>query len=293
MLETRYEDVYKHDAADTVYLAPASLCGVPVEKITETSPYWESSWHSLDAFLAQEEEEKARKEEYQSLKNCHPEDVAIRRKAKFHQDNMSKHVKIREIFGSHSRCHPNLLVAKRHMPIGGLCHKELMYRIACKVSDLKILNDKEMLAMDAWDFIRWRISRKIEDTQSHIGQNCNDRIRTIIYKLCDESEEGSAERYQDPVMRQAVLISASIQGRLASFGNKAVKKKAAIAAQSQVKAYVTSLSSRRRAQSDVQIAHAREREEARRERRRRLASQSGGYKGVNAFRAQQTGGRPA
>jgi hypothetical protein len=230
------------------------------------------------------------------MRNAAPSDVALQKRAKFHQDNMSKHVKIREIFGAQSPYHPNQLVAKQHMPPNGLCQKELMYRVACKISDLKVLNDVEVLAMDAWDFIRWRIGLKIAEGLSHPGQNGKKFVRTVIYKLCDE-ETHSRPGYEDPIMREAVLQSALRQGRLASFkseGGKARQSQATVV-QAYAESAGTHQAGRIRRQRRPQVGAstirnsntAAQRDEERRRRRAQLAAQSGSYQGVNAFRQMQ------
>ncbi|KIE01637.1 subunit IV of cytochrome c oxidase, partial [Metarhizium majus ARSEF 297] len=205
---------------------------------------------------------------------------------------MSKHVKIREIFGLHSPYHPNQLVAKQHLPPEGLCRKELMYRVACKISDLKVLNDQGILAMDAWDFIRWRIGRKLEEQLGLPGQSGQRFVSTLIYKLCDESKCGSTG-YEDSVMRQAVLISAQYQNRIASF-----KTNTAQAGYSAARSLGSGLPRRRTNEANRkrnrrtggsqsgQTASA-QRAEERRQRRAQLAAQSGSYQGVNEFRNKQ------
>ncbi|KAK2605880.1 hypothetical protein QQS21_003720 [Conoideocrella luteorostrata] len=275
--------------SSTFYVAPASLRGVPIGRVDEESTYWENSWDSLDQFIAQESEEKALKEHYQDLKNRGPPDLAIQKRAKFHQDNMSKHIKIREIFGDNSAYHPNQLVSKLHSPREGFCQKELMYRVACKISDLKVLNRTGHLKMDAWDFLRWRISLKLNEHLSHVGESARDNVRTTIYKI---SDDGINNNYKDDVLRQAILLSAQHQHRLSSFrtsGNK-------FGAQDVLRAQPNKPFHRepqRCRPRDAPIARpskkpeVRAKTEARQERRRQLAAQSSEYQGVNAFRAQQ------
>ncbi|OAA40964.1 hypothetical protein NOR_05546 [Metarhizium rileyi] len=275
------------------YTAPDSLRGVPIEKIDESSMYWDSSWDSLNDFLAYEDEERSLKETYRVMREAEPDNMAIRKKVKFHQDNTSKHVKIREIFGPHSPYHPNQLVAKQHLPLRGLCQKEIMYRVACKISDLELLHDRGILTMNAWDFIRWRIGLKIAERLEHPGQNGREFVRTVIYKLCDESRCGFAG-YGDPVMRQAVLISAQYQGRLASFKTESTKTCNSGAglmdsALSWRDANEANGRRRRRNADGSQTGRAitTRRADERRQRRARLAAQSGHYQGVNAFREMQ------
>ncbi|TWU76135.1 hypothetical protein ED733_007952 [Metarhizium rileyi] len=250
------------------YTAPDSLRGVPIEKIDESSMYWDSSWDSLNDFLAYEDEERSLKETY-------------------------RHVKIREIFGPHSPYHPNQLVAKQHLPLRGLCQKEIMYRVACKISDLELLHDRGILTMNAWDFIRWRIGLKIAERLEHPGQNGREFVRTVIYKLCDESRCGFAG-YGDPVMRQAVLISAQYQGRLASFKTESTKtcnSGAGLMDSALPWRDANEANGRRRRRnadsSQTGRAITTRRADERRQRRARLAAQSGHYQGVNAFREMQ------
>lgn len=275
-------------------MAPDSLRGVPVERISETSSYWEQTWSSLDAFIAQEPEEKRLKEIYHARRLAEPGNQSIQSKAKLHQDNMSKHVKIREVFGANTPYHPNQLVAKKHIPSEGLCQKELMYRVACKISDLKVLNDQGVLAMDAWDFIRWRISRKLTEKLDHPGLNGKNFVRTIIYKLCDEPKNDNTG-YADPVMREAVLFSARYQNRIANFktdGSKACAPRAKSTRPTKRTRQVNRVRrSRLRTNLSTEQADTARREEERqaerRERRAQLEAQSGSYQGVNAFRQMQ------
>ncbi|KAG6024023.1 hypothetical protein E4U41_001892 [Claviceps citrina] len=305
-LQTPYDAVYTLNSAGTHYIQPASLRDVPVARIDEQSDYWESSWDSLDEFLGRESREKELKEHYMALKNKGPDDVAIRKRAKLHQDNMSKHVKIREIFSDGSPLHPNQLVAKRHLPPEGFCQKEFMYRIACKVSDLRVLHKKGILAMDAWDFLRWRIHLQINDKVNRVGESARGCVRSIIFKLFDHQDGSPA----DSIMREAVLLSAQYQNRLASFKNHGNKT---FTADTKVLKYLEGTKANRLRQdrrmepvtkpavkqlcrapepeSSSASASARERlkMEARQERRRRLRAQAGTYQGVNAFRAQRQG----
>lgn len=226
------------------------------------------------------------------MKVAEPNNTDLRKRAKFHQDNVSKHVKIREIFGLHSPYHPNQLVAKQHLPPEGLCRKDLMYRVACKISDLKVLNARGILAMDAWDFIRWRIGRKLEEQLALPGQSGRHFVRTLIYKLCDESKCGFTG-YEDSVMRQAVLVSAQYQNRIASFKTNATKAgySATRSLGSGLPRRSTDEANRKRnrrtgGSQSGQTASA-QRAEERRQRRAQLAAQSGSYQGVNAFRGTQ------
>ncbi|KAG6004087.1 hypothetical protein E4U54_000594 [Claviceps lovelessii] len=301
-LQTPYEAVFSLDSTGAHYMQPASLRGVPVARIDEQSPYWESSWDSLDEFLAHERREKELKEQFMRLKTQEPSDVAIRKRAKLHQDNMSKHVKIREIFSDVSPYHPNQLVSKHHLPVEGLCQKEFMYRIACKVSDLKVLHRKGLLTMDPWDFLRWRVHLQISDKVNRIGQSARGCVRSVIGKLFDHQDGSLA----DPIMREAILLSAHYQNRLASFKNHG---KATFTPDTSVMRYIEATrpdGSRLHPQRDPaekpvlkqlgrqsRSAKAAETEQlrlqARQERRRRLKEQAGTYQGVNAFRAQRQG----
>ncbi|KAG5980758.1 hypothetical protein E4U55_003683 [Claviceps digitariae] len=301
-LQTPHEAVFTLDSTDTHYVQPASLRGVPVSRIDEQSPYWETSWDSLDDFLARESREKELKEHYMALKRQRPSDVAISKRAKNHQDNMSKHVKIREIFSDVSPYHPNQLVSKHHLPEDGLCQKEFMYRIACKVSDLKVLHKKGLLKMDPWDFLRWRVHLQISDKVNRIGQSARGCVRSVIGKLFDHQDGSPA----DPIMREAILLSAHYQNRLASFKNHG---KATFTPDTSVMRYLEAtkpdgsrLNPRKdpatkaaykqlHRQSSSAKAEMREqlKLEARQERRRRLKAQAGTYQGVNAFRAQRKG----
>lgn len=288
-LQTPFDAVYELSQDRTQYVNPPSLRGTPIAKITEDSPYWIQGWASLDAFLTREGEEEALKQHYRIRHNMYPDNKDFRDRAKRHQDNMSKYHKIREIFGPHSDYHPNQLVSKRHIPVEGLCHIELMYRLACKISDLRVLQARGTLAMDPWDFIRWRIDRKIQERMPLPGQSATSFIRTIIYKLCDEYHPGS-NPHGDPVMREAAILAAKYQNRLGNY--KTLQQRASSTSGNLIAARARTVGAGRQAPRPARPAPrtnpnaAQAAEEARRERRAKLAAQPSRYQGVNAFRAQ-------
>ncbi|KAH6603662.1 hypothetical protein Trco_008437 [Trichoderma cornu-damae] len=134
---------------------------------------------------------------------------------------MSKLVKINDIFGVRSMYHPNQIVAKSRLPRGGLCQKETMYRFACKISDLRHLYWTGQLAMDPFDFIRWRIILKAASSPGRMGPNPRLFIRRLIKRLCDGPGGGNRRNpYHDPVMREAVLLSAEQRNHILSYGPK-------------------------------------------------------------------------
>ncbi|KAM5354025.1 hypothetical protein ACJ41O_000675 [Fusarium nematophilum] len=227
MLQTPWDDVYAISQDGTTYTSPSCLRGTPVAKITEGGPYWNPRWNSLDQFLAQEEAEEKLKRESQARLQIDPTDKAAAAAHKLHTDNVSKHRRIRDIFGPGTTYHPNQLVSKMHLPDEGLCQKEIMYRLACKVSDLRVLKDRRELAMDPWDFIRWRISRKIRAFVTAPWQSAQYNIRTIVYKICEDAGTGhpAQQKYEDRLLRNAILQSARYQGRLGSFNLKNNKQK--------------------------------------------------------------------
>ncbi|KAF4977945.1 hypothetical protein FZEAL_5593 [Fusarium zealandicum] len=284
MLETPWDRVYTVSQDGTTYISPRSLLGTPVAKLTEASRYWRGTWNSLDAFLAQEADEERLKKETKDRLKLNPRDKATAAAAKLHQDNVSKHRRIRDIFGADTSYHPNQLVSKQHIPDEGLCHKELMYRLACKISDLRVLRDRHELAMDPWDFIRWRISIKIKSLITFPGQSVQDYIRTIIYKLCEDAVSGhvSQQKYEDPPLRAAILRSARYQNRIGSFNTKANNKPKAAGSSGPISRPRVSSGHRPRPAS-IATPASRPLPATRPER----ASRPTEYQGVNAYRAQQ------
>ncbi|KPM36391.1 hypothetical protein AK830_g10164 [Neonectria ditissima] len=262
MLQTPWEKVYEVTHNGEIFKRPAALGGVPVSKISETDPYWEQSWQSLDEFLAQEPDEEKLKENYHERLRRLPGDKALAAKAKFHMDNVSKHRKIREIFGNGSPYHPNQLASKHHLPPIGLCQKEIMYKLACKVSDLRELYNRQELSMDPWDFLRWRI--------------------TVIYKICDDSGNEQAQKYEDRLLRMAVLRSAQYRDKLANYGSKNVTKPGVGSKKPSSRVQKTAS----RIQQPARREPARPASQLRRERQERPASATG-YSGVNGFREEQ------
>ncbi|EQL01226.1 acyl-CoA thioesterase II [Ophiocordyceps sinensis CO18] len=215
-LQTPFDAVYELSPDGAHYVKPASLRDTPVAKITQDSPYWIPSWESLDDYLAKEGGEDAKKQEWRIRLQRNPGDKKAREAVKKHQDNMSKHYKIREIFGPDSDYHPNQVVSKRHLPTRGLCRKEVMYRLACKISELRELHARGVLAMEPWDFIRWRIGKKIQEKLSLPGKSASSFMASAVYRLCDENQDGS-NPHGDAVLRAAVMLAARSQKRLGNY----------------------------------------------------------------------------
>ncbi|KAK7423589.1 hypothetical protein QQX98_001047 [Neonectria punicea] len=201
MLQTPWDKIYAVSKNGKTYIGPSALGGVPVDKIDETGPYWDQSWQSLEEFLAREPVEEELKENYHERLRRLPGDKALAAKAKFHMDNVSKHRKVREIFGNGSPYHPNQLASKHHIPHGGLCHKEIMYKLACK----RIVRKAQALVGASWESTR-------------------DVIKTVIYRICDDSGNEQAQKYEDRLLRMAVLRSAQYRDKLANYGSKNVTK---------------------------------------------------------------------
>lgn len=260
-LQTPYEKAYKCNADETLYLLPDSLRGTPTNKITESSPYWDRNWTSLDAFIALEEETVALKSRYMALKRLDPSNTDVRAKAKLYLDNVSKHRKIRQIFGGQSRYHPNQLVSKQHMPPQGLCDMDLMYKLACKISGLAVLNKHGIMAMDCWDFIRWRISIAIRERLGGFG-SAKDIVRSLIFKIFEDNSD-------DLIMREAVLLSAKYQGSLNRYKNYGRKVKTATQPNRN-----TPTQNRQPAADTARPLEMSARDEARRDRLHRLATQT-------------------
>lgn len=165
------------------------------------------------------------KDEAHKRIQLNPSNDALKHAHKRFSDNSSKFKKIREIFGEGSKYHPNQLVAKRFLPQRGFCQKEAMYRLACKISDLQHLYNTGHLVMDPFDFIRWRIIKKVGSLLAKPGDNPKRFIRTVVYKLADDSEDTGTKTYQDSVMRYAVLLSAEKRNHLGNYGHKGKNRK--------------------------------------------------------------------
>ncbi|KAI8668115.1 hypothetical protein NCS55_00835800 [Fusarium keratoplasticum] len=117
----------------------------------------------------------------------------------------------------------------------------IMYRLACKISDLRVLYEKNELAMDPWDFMRWRISKKILSFITFPGSSARDNIRTIVYKICEDCESSpNMKQYEDVLLRAAILRSAGYQNRIASFTTKDEKAKGSSSGSAQPRSRVAS-----------------------------------------------------
>lgn len=211
----------KLSADELCYVAPVSLFGTKTKKLSEDSTDWSIHWQSLDKYLAQESEQIRLKCHFTEELRTHgktdlPRYESIKKAKKLHSDNCSKQSKIRQIFGADSPYHPNQLVARRHLPAAGLCEQEIMYKLACKISDLQTLQRRKKLAMDPFDFLRWRIHLKL--AKHHFlepARNGRMAIRAIIRQLCEK--EHDRNKYHDPTMRKAARAAAWYEGRLGSY----------------------------------------------------------------------------
>ena len=299
LLLTRYEDVYELSEDGHTYVRPASLFGVPVTKITEGDTYWKSNWLSLDSYLAKEQEEEEAKDRSRIQKELNPNNKGLCDDAKRHQDNVSKHRKIREMFGE-TNIHPNQLIAKRYLPDEGLCEQEVMYTLGCKLSDFHVLHTKGYLTMEPWDFVRWRVGRLFLQRRPFLSGNHRTSLRTTIFNI-------GAQNSEDPLFRQAVRRSAALQNRSGSYGSKSKARSylvngednsgSNIAAQSSLQSRLSRPGRLRGARTMALTAEEREQRE-RRDRESRLERRaererkrpprpSTGYTGVNNFKKAQ------
>ncbi|PHH75116.1 hypothetical protein CDD82_4593 [Ophiocordyceps australis] len=294
VLQTPFQNVFTLSSDSTYYTNPPSLRGVPVNKITQDSPYWEPSWASLDAFLADEQPEQERKDKFDRLRKLHPDNKTYRKQFKLHTDNMSKHRKIREIFGSHSNCHPNQLVSKKHLPPEGLCQMETMYLVACKISELDALHTRHELHMEPWDFVRWQIGEQLEN-RLIVGQRGDAIVRTVITRLWESTAKGN-NPYGDTMMRQLAIRGATFQGKGGNYGSKQERKQEAARVlkhwgiDSPASHHVSRHSPPPKRRRSMAADMEQKRREALQQRRaaRRAAQPPSIYQGVNAFRMEQS-----
>ncbi|UKZ78915.1 hypothetical protein TrVFT333_006662 [Trichoderma virens FT-333] len=222
----------------------------------------ESSWDSLDRYLEGQAPEAVMKDEAHKRLLLNPNDKTLKDAHKHYSDNSSKFKKIREIFGEGSKYHPNQLIAKQGE-----------------------------LAMDPFDFIRWRIIKKAGSLLEKPGDTPKNFIRTVVYKLCDpDSQAAGAKVYHDSVMRQAVLLSAAQRNHLGNYGSKGKHRKNSATQQRPLPYREAVPRQRARLSRDDVVDN---RPEASRalarpvQRRARPAAGPPIYAGVNAFRAGQ------
>ena len=316
MLQTRWDEVYELSVDGLTYAKPSSLRGVPIAKSGEGSSYWQRGWASLNEYIAGEQEQEHLKNRAVIVLSGAPNDERARKEKKLRSDNMSKQKKIREVFGE-GRPHPNQLVAPRYLPLEGLCDQETMYRIGCKVTDLMVLANRGLLGMDPWDFYRWRVGILLVARHNKnflMTSRKPVEAKSIVHHL--DGADGP-----DPLFREAVMYSAKLQGRESSYGPRKRPElqyrqagKLVLGAGSLPRAAGKSTHDPRRhrlhglprplvhrsaatpldrdeflkrRKADQAQKEREAKERIRADRRTRLATQSTGYAGVNAFRAQR------
>jgi len=297
--------------------------GVPVNKITEDSPYWDRHWRSLDAYIAREGEEERLKAEWTArlveAKKTVPITAEQKRQkklvadtAKRHSDNCSKQHKIGKMFGSDTVAHPNQVANKRYLPEDGLCEQETVYSLALRLYDLEFLYQHGELTMQPWDFLRWRIGQAaIRRSRHKLPDEQRKSAKRVITNMIDKHNS------DDKMLRMMTVFAYQIKqpsGR--TFGrtretrpyyNNGVnqvqeqinERQERIAFRDQInrrsqQTYDMNVGGRKardeRAKKLREEAEqaAREKELERRKKRIRLAQQST-YGGVNAYRQQRSG----
>lgn len=235
MLAKKHEEVYEVNEDTKLYFRPQCLRGTSTARLTESSPEWDHKWASLDAYIANEADEEQRKADAKHELDMHPTKDVTRKRLKemykLHQDNCSKQIKIREIFGANSPSpyHPNQLVASQHLPLQGLCQQELLYKLACKISDMQDLHKLGFLTMDPYDFVRWRINRTLADRLPNVVAPGARFTTGIIRALGDPNvtKSGLRRGKVDAVFREAVILAAAHGGRLGSFKERSGENEAA------------------------------------------------------------------
>ncbi|CEJ91802.1 hypothetical protein VHEMI07493 [[Torrubiella] hemipterigena] len=294
LLSKRFEHVYEVDQVRGIYLKPSTLRGTPTKKLVESSPEWDPSWASLDDYLKNEQKEQQAKTETReqlAYTRLVGKDLnSLLKRHKRHQDNCSKHTKILEIFGPDTTYHPNQLVARQHLPREGLCDQEIMYKLACKVSNMQTLEKFGYLKMDPWDFIRWRVNNLLTHELPHAAARGTTIIKTIVSRLGSHQETNSG--FVDPYMRELVLFAARFEQRSNCYGSrraKAVRDRPTVEALYRFNSLptklfrslpiCTSVQKRKTARVIAKQSNA--------PKRKHLASGTG-YTGVNNFRKHQT-----
>lgn len=203
-------------------------------------------------------------------------------------DDCSKYAKIREIFGnSIGKYHPNQLVAKKHMPADGLCEKELLYKLALKISNLQELFQMKKLTMDPYDFYRWAICKNLNSDLLSVLYNSRKLLKGIIRTMGDDGGQA------DQGFRTIVLYWASLTGNERKFGKNKARRVRKLGKPSTPKtAKLASYAIHEKVDSKGRelaygISHSKERDR----KRRRLADREAGrpkiYGGVNAHRAER------
>ncbi|OAA53136.1 subunit IV of cytochrome c oxidase [Cordyceps fumosorosea ARSEF 2679] len=246
---------------------------------TYQEPLAVRGWLSLDKLLLAEQGAHQKKMKYRAQAEAlkipkTDRNNNIRRKEKVASDDCSKYGKIREIFGNgNGNYHPNQLVAKRYLPAQGLCEKELLYKLALKISNLQKLYQKKKLVMNPYDFYRWAICRNMKSDPHNALHNSRNSITGTIRTMGDDGA------HADQVFRTIVLYWASITGNENKFG------KSKNHSQQRRPRMMTESSRDSAGRGGRDVAYRISRLETKRTRRRDLSARPQLFGGVNAHRA--------
>ncbi|KAJ3486422.1 hypothetical protein NLG97_g6619 [Lecanicillium saksenae] len=258
-LGTDSEAVFVLSPDGKTYRDPLPLRGVPVEP-------QEKKQH----FRSQAEALGIRKTDRKNK---------IRQAEKVASDDCSKYAKIREIFGDgNGKYHPNQLVAKKYMPPGGLCEKELLYKFALKISNLQDLYKKQKLTMDPYDFYRWAICKNLKSDLHNAVNHTRNGLTGVIRTLGDDGP------HADRVFRTIVLYWASLTGNENKFGKQKGGQRARRLGNGSATP-VRNLPQEKIGLGGRDLALRISRLEMRRRRRHAATVKTAVYQGVNAHRA--------
>ncbi|KAM5343748.1 hypothetical protein ACJ41O_012285 [Fusarium nematophilum] len=219
ILSTRFEDVFALDVARNIIVSPPSVNGVPCERLSEEDYYFKmAGWNTFqdlkyDAIAIQvyaQQIEKDIKRLRDELDSTQPmlgnqnitsgiqHQVGFLRRLLDEKENiLLRHKTIQDCrSGPLKLFHPNQILAKNFIPTGGLCtiDDETLYLICLCLNDLQRLKVRNIIKMQPFDFLRWRIGVVLYRLGA--GFLGPDGFKSVCRGLCGEGI------YSDDVMRQ-------------------------------------------------------------------------------------------
>ncbi|KAK2001418.1 hypothetical protein LX36DRAFT_350584 [Colletotrichum falcatum] len=165
---TQMSEVFTISDDGKTYVNPVMLRGVPIQPISESDEYWETTWTKFNDAI---DENRVQREYQQELDTRHEltqqgtplaEDQDLDKVFKRYQRKLNQARVVRKWFRPGSTVHPNQIMAKHHLPDTGLCIAHVLYKVCNILGRLNALHERGELGMPPLYFLMWRMSVSLD-----------------------------------------------------------------------------------------------------------------------------------